>query len=324
MDVVFEFTRVVISAVSKRCACTILEVARQSPRYSGRLIEMGQATNRAYVHLKYFSGRFLIPPGSPHCHARQAAASASQAAHAAQAAAATPAAAKASRPATHNRADVLASTPPLTPTTATPPTTPPPPPSAPPLPRRPLPPLSPSAPTPAPSSSRQGAAESAQTPPASCPQANHADAPASSASSASSPGTSSAKASSPWNRSGMRITLNVKPLDEDKALEVGAEALSDGIVMLVMLCLVTVGLYIRRLYAARSEAKVRQREEALRERHAETQRQLEQVIFFLQQTFPDFELSQTTAAAAQADATLNLPQQPPRPQQEGAVAHPTR
>ncbi|KFG57573.1 hypothetical protein TGRUB_255400A, partial [Toxoplasma gondii RUB] len=32
MDVVFEFTRVVISAVSKRCASVILEVARQNPR----------------------------------------------------------------------------------------------------------------------------------------------------------------------------------------------------------------------------------------------------------------------------------------------------
>lgn len=66
MDVLFELTRVIVSTVSKRCASTILEVAATRPRFKPALIRVGNATNRVYVRLKYFSGQLLENnPGQP-------------------------------------------------------------------------------------------------------------------------------------------------------------------------------------------------------------------------------------------------------------------
>uniref|UniRef100_A0A0G4I4F4 Uncharacterized protein n=1 Tax=Chromera velia CCMP2878 TaxID=1169474 RepID=A0A0G4I4F4_9ALVE len=53
-----------------------------------------------------------------------------------------------------------------------------------------------------------------------------------------------------------RVTVNVKPLDEEKALEAGADIIAESIVLCIMFILVTIGVIIRLRKARQAQRKI--------------------------------------------------------------------
>eukprot|EP00922_Rhytidocystis_sp_ex-Travisia-forbesii_P072155 GHVS01107614.1.p1 GENE.GHVS01107614.1~~GHVS01107614.1.p1 ORF type:complete len:203 (+),score=41.82 GHVS01107614.1:88-696(+) len=75
-----------------------------------------------------------------------------------------------------------------------------------------------------------------------------------------------------------KITLTVKPIDDDKALEFGADAMGEFIVMTIMISLVSTGLAIRRRKQMQTQRVAAERELQVEERLERLEQLLEELV----------------------------------------------